>query len=144
MIENRQDEEAPREEFVRVAGVGDLVEGRGKLVHLDGHKVALYRKRGRYYAFGDTCPHMGAALSEGYLHQDHSIVCHWHGWRFDARTGACLKQGKWWASIPVYEVRVDGDDILLRRPPGEPPAPPDEEEPWMNWEPPAAPAKSET
>lgn len=140
---------------MRVAVVGDVPEGQGRRVFLDGRKVALWRHAGRYQAFGDHCPHMGAALSDGKM-QGHRIVCHWHGWSFDARTGACLKEGKEWAAIPVYEVKVDGSDILLRRAgrcrghvtapgtpdPGEGDPSQEEDEPWMNWEPPPAPDDS--
>lgn len=122
------------DEFVRVAAVADLKDGRGKCVMMDDLKIALWRRGGTYYAFGDTCPHMGAPLSQGFL-QGSTIVCHWHNWRFDASTGACLREGKSWAKIPVYDVRVEGGDILLRRPRAEPDPEP-EDEPWMSWTPP--------
>ena len=143
MTEDPQNGALEREEFVRVAAVGDIRHGRGRQVVVGDRRVALWRKGNRYYAFGDTCPHMGASLSDGFL-QGEIIVCHWHGWRFDAGTGACLKQGKSWAEIPVYEVRIDGDDILLRRPSaGSVPAP-EEDEPWMDWKPPEPPADPES
>ena len=109
---------------------------------LDELKVALCRRGDTYYAFGDTCPHMGASLSEGFF-QGADIVCHWHNWRFDAATGACLKEGKSWASLPVYDVRVEGGDILLRRPVPDPDPEP-EDEPWMNWTPPIREAGSDS
>lgn len=129
-------------DFTRVAGVDQVKEGRGRCVVVDGRKVALWLKGGRYYAFADTCPHMGASLSEGFFREG-NIVCHWHNWRFDAGTGACLKEGKEWASLPAYDVRVEGRDILLRPPRPEAPAE-QEDEDWMSWEPPVIKKKSDT
>ncbi len=37
----------------------------------------------------DECPHEGHPLSMG-LHRDGTLVCQWHNWRFDARSGQCL------------------------------------------------------
>ena len=108
-----------------------------------GRELVLFRGESGLPQVADaTCPHMGASLSEGFF-REKNIVCHWHNWRFDAGTGACLKEGKEWASLPVYDVRVEGRDILLRPP--RPEAPTEEEdEDWMSWEPPVIKKKSDS
>ena len=36
-----------------------------------------------------NCPHRGAPLAHGALHH-HTIVCPWHAWEFDCRTGSAI------------------------------------------------------
>lgn len=121
--------------FTRVAGAAAVPEGRSRAVFVAGTKVAVFRQGGRLFAVGDRCPHMGASLSEGQLGRGF-IRCHWHGWQFDLESGAC--QQKKWARLPRYEVRSDGEDLLLR-PLTEPAAEPDQDEDldqFMAWTPP--------
>jgi 3-phenylpropionate/trans-cinnamate dioxygenase ferredoxin subunit len=43
---------------------------------------------------------------------DGTIQCAWHGARFDCQTGA-VRQGPAIIPLPVYEVRIDGDQVLV-------------------------------
>lgn len=45
--------------FVKVATTGDLAPGRGKMVEVDGKKIALFNLEGSFYAIDDTCTHRG-------------------------------------------------------------------------------------
>lgn len=49
----------------------------------------LYRVDGRWRAFQSFCPHLLGPLFQG-TRSAETIVCPWHQWRFDLRTGACL------------------------------------------------------
>jgi nitrite reductase (NADH) small subunit/3-phenylpropionate/trans-cinnamate dioxygenase ferredoxin subunit len=98
-------------EFVTVARIGDVDEGRPKTVMLRDKLVALFLEGGHYYAIDDTCPHMGASLSEGFV-ENGVVNCSWHGWRFRLADGT-------WADSPrlkigCYPVRVQGDEIQLQ------------------------------
>ena len=124
-------------EFVRVGNVGQFQERRGRSVSLDGARVAVFRIDGRWYAIQDDCPHMGASLSMGRVGRN-KVECHWHGWQFDlspgsgdSRSGLCAK---------VYEVRIDGDDVLLRKPepapePKDAAAPDEGQDEMISWDP---------
>jgi nitrite reductase/ring-hydroxylating ferredoxin subunit len=118
--------------FVKVGRVDQFVERRGRAVDFEGAKVAVFRLDGRWHAIQDDCPHMGASLSAGRVGRG-TVECHLHGWRFDletgrsdSRSGACAK---------VFEVRIEGGDVLLRRPaPAKEPAP-DAEDDLVDWDP---------
>jgi len=119
---------------VRVGRVEDFPLGRGRRVKLPGETVAVFRLASGWFALQDSCPHMGASLADGRI-EDGAVVCHWHGWRFDLRSG----QGdmRRWACARVYGVRVEGGEVLLEPPP-EPATenrPEDEaEEDWIRWD----------
>lgn len=76
----------------------DLPPGRGKVVLVGGQEVAVFCVEGDYYALRNECPHVGGPLGEGRL-EGQKIVCPWHLWAFDVRTGAC--DGREPAATPV-------------------------------------------
>ncbi|CAM9198298.1 unnamed protein product, partial [Sphacelaria rigidula] len=56
-----------------------------------GKNLVLWRDgQGEWACFEDRCPHRAAPLSEGRVEEDGSLLCAYHGWRFDA-DGKCLK-----------------------------------------------------
>ncbi len=125
-------EAAEKKDFIRVASVDEFGEDRGRMVFYKGTRVAVFRQQGRFYAFNDSCPHMGAALSGGRV-CDGYVRCHMHGWEFSVTTGEC--RTKEWARLPRYEVRVEGRDLLLRPQVDEVAADPEDDlDRFMNWE----------
>ena len=98
--------------FVKVANVGDLPADEMMLVAVDDERVLLANVEGSYYAISDTCSHEEEPLSEGYLEAS-EVECPWHGSLFDVKTGA--NTGPPAADpTPVYPVRVEGNDIMVR------------------------------
>ena len=61
----------------------------------------------------DACGHQRAPLSRGRL-EGQVVECPLHFARFDVRTGALL-WGPIAEDVPVYEVRVDGEMVYVRR-----------------------------
>src|SRR5947199_7635498 len=101
----------PLDGFVAVAAVGDIPQGAMKCVAVDRARVVLAHVDGRFYAFSDICGHRNAPLSRGRL-DGHTVECPLHFAQFDVRTGK-LVDGPVSADVPVYEVSVDGDTILV-------------------------------
>ena len=104
--------------FVRVASLRDVREGELHAVEAAGAtRLCLVNLgKGEIRAVSDVCPHQGFPMSAGELHGGEGVVeCVWHGARFDCRTGAVL-EGPATDALPVYEVRVDGEDVLVRLP----------------------------
>ena len=96
---------------VRVAGVGELGPGENRVVEADGRSIAVFNVEGRYYAIDNVCPHRGGPLAEGDIIGD-EIVCPWHLWGFDVRSGLCPGNAEY--TIATHEVKVDGGRILVR------------------------------
>ena len=97
--------------YQRVAAFEDVPDGGCLAVDLDGRPVVLVRRGETVHALENCCPHAGAPLSEGFV-EGNQITCSWHGWCFELSTGLSLDQAG--LGIPVFDVRVEGTDILVR------------------------------
>jgi len=97
-------------EFVRVAGPQEIAPGKARAVVAGRYDVALFNINGAYYALENSCPHQGGPIAEGWV-EDFTVVCPWHAWCFDVRTGS-MTLGDF-AIIPRFEVRVEQDGIYL-------------------------------
>ena len=95
--------------FVKVAEVGDVPVGKGRLIEHDGTALAVFNAGGgRFFATSPHCPHEGGPLAEGWLEGD-VVVCPWHGYDFELTTGRCLVDDD--LAVAVYPVRVTGTAI---------------------------------
>ncbi len=88
--------------------------GRGVLAH-GGSTIAVFRTEGELFAVANACPHAGNPLVEGEV-LGRTLVCAFHGWRFDLETGACLlgdepvrrhrveeRDGEVWVELPATD-----------------------------------------
>ena len=99
--------------FVRVATTDEIPPGRGKVVEIEGIEVAIFNAGGRFFASGPVCPHEGGPLGEGIV-EGETVICPWHGFDFDLRTGDCPVDPE--LRIPIYEVKVEGNDVFVLAP----------------------------
>ena len=82
-------------------------ELEGKPFHVNGTHLAIFKSDDKFYAVDNRCPHMGYPMSEGSL-RDGVLICHWHHWEFDLKSGGCfLASGDDLKAFPV-EARDDG------------------------------------
>lgn len=98
-------------EFHTVGKVGDLAEGEGITVAVGTRLIAVFRTGEGYFAIDDTCPHMGASLSGGFL-ENGIVTCPWHAWRFRLRDGAWADNPR--IKIGCYPVRIEGEAIQIQ------------------------------
>jgi nitrite reductase/ring-hydroxylating ferredoxin subunit len=98
----------------RVASVQDLAPGEMTMIELDGKFICLANVDGAFYAISDDCSHANASLSEGEL-EGPVLTCPVHAGQFDIRTGKVIRHPPH-EDIATYEVRVEGQDILIAKP----------------------------
>ena len=68
---------------------------------------------GEIRALDGLCPHQGGYLGQGNV-ADGRLICPWHAWEFDCRTGEnCLDPDQ---RVPTFPVKVEGADIFLQVP----------------------------
>jgi nitrite reductase/ring-hydroxylating ferredoxin subunit len=72
---------------VKLSPLGEMSEGQGREVTVEGRRLAIFKANGGYFALANNCLHRGGPLSEGELN-DYTVTCPWHGWKYDVRTGA--------------------------------------------------------
>ena len=99
-------------EYTKVASLSELSSGEMKMVTLDEEDILLANVDGKIHAVSDLCSHADASLSDGYI-EEGEVECPLHGSRFNLTTGEALNLP---ADEPlkVYEIKVEGDDILVR------------------------------
>lgn len=91
-------------EWVDVAAAADVPPGTALQVEVRGWKIAVANVDGRWFAIDNVCPHMGGPLAQGPL-QGEVLVCPWHAWRFDVRTGCAVAN----PDVTVYRFNVKVD-----------------------------------
>jgi 3-phenylpropionate/trans-cinnamate dioxygenase ferredoxin subunit len=101
---------------LRVCSVGDVAAESAKRFDVDGHRLCVVHLGEDWYVIGDRCSHEEASLAEGDLWPDEcEIECPRHGSTFDLRTGEPQTLPATEPN-PVYDVRVDGDDVIVTVP----------------------------
>jgi nitrite reductase/ring-hydroxylating ferredoxin subunit len=90
-----------------VARVGEIAEGERRVISCDGAEIGIFNIGGELVAWYNQCAHRGGPVCQGrifhrvrepvdangetrILQHDpdvKNIVCPWHGWEFDLRTG---------------------------------------------------------
>ena len=100
-------------DFMTVAKLSELPPGEMKAIKCGKRLLGLANVDGEVFAFDDTCTHELASLTEGELFGE-SVECPLHGAAFNIRTGA-VESFPAIIPLPVYEVRVVGDEIQVTR-----------------------------
>ncbi len=97
-------------EFVKVAKKSELpdVDSAQEFTVAD-RILCIANVNGEYCALDNVCPHQGGPLGMGSV-EGSKIVCPWHGWQIEARTGA-TESGE--PAVPVHQLRIEGDDVLV-------------------------------
>ena len=105
-----------------------FADGAAESVTLSGRALVVVRRGDAVYVLRDRCPHQGAPLSDGHVtghvpscmpgahisieRPGEIIVCPWHGWEFDVRTGhsLCDRQR---TRVRSYATRVENGRVFV-------------------------------
>ncbi len=91
-----------------------LKDGDMKKVTVGEQDILLCKVNGKFYAIAHNCPHYGAPLSEGVLH-DHRVVCPWHHAAFDITSGDLLEPPAL-DGLVSFPVHVDAFSVKVTLP----------------------------
>ncbi|MGA9141753.1 MAG: Rieske 2Fe-2S domain-containing protein [Methanocella sp.] len=97
--------------FIKVAKASAVPAGAVIGYETGGKNVAIANVGGKFYAFEDKCPHMGARLSTGVL-LGNVVMCKMHGEQFNLKTGKPVMMLTH-EPLKLYPVKVEGEDILV-------------------------------
>lgn len=96
--------------YVKAALLSRLPPGSTMQVTVEDQEYAICNAAGELHAVQGNCPHAGGPLGYGALH-GHMLVCPWHAWEFDCRTGEHDYNPR--VRLATYPVKVEGDDVLI-------------------------------
>jgi 3-phenylpropionate/trans-cinnamate dioxygenase ferredoxin subunit len=88
-----------------------LAENKPQLVVIHGKRICLIRRDGRFYAVQDTCPHSGESLSKGQINYLGEVICPFHGYCFNIKTGR--ESGERSADLEIFPVRHDATGFYI-------------------------------
>ncbi len=104
-------------------------EGDRAFVDADGVEIAVFNIEGEYHAVANYCVHQGGPLCEGELRgqfgmgedgwewtyddTERTVVCPWHGWKFDLVTGKSVTDERY--AAPTYDVEVEDGTVYVCR-----------------------------
>ena len=111
-----------------IGAASDFETGRAYSVKVDDRTLVVVRKGEAFYAMRDRCAHQGARLSNGrvggtplpclpgspvpYGRRGEILVCPWHGWEYDLKTGRALSAPDR-ARVRCYPARLEGDRVVV-------------------------------
>jgi nitrite reductase/ring-hydroxylating ferredoxin subunit len=97
--------------FITVGPVDAVQAGQMREFAIGDLDIVVVNWDGAIHAFANRCPHQGGPLSKGRL-EDGVMICPWHLWRFDARTGRPhFPEG--YTSVARYPVKIEDGQILV-------------------------------
>jgi nitrite reductase (NADH) small subunit len=119
---------------VNIGAVTEFSDPGRKIIGFDRFEVAVFRLDGEFFAYLNQCPHMGGPACQGkmlakveeVIADDKTskgmafsktrmhVVCPWHGFEFDIRTGQ--HPGNPRARLRKMDVRVADGDVLVSVP----------------------------
>ena len=97
--------------IVKIAQVGDLAPGEGKVIEIDSRSIALFNVDGTFRAMQNACTHVGGALGDGELQGD-NVTCPLHGAQFNVTTGKVLSPPAG-SDVKCYAVTVESDEVFV-------------------------------
>lgn len=99
------------------------------IVEVQGREIAVFNLDGEYYAYLNWCAHQGGPICEGPLtghieasfdretlevhkewNEDGTLVCPWHDWEYDIRSGTCRSAD---FELPSYRVYLEDGEVKL-------------------------------
>lgn len=117
-----------------VGKVDELDEGEGMIVTVANRSIGIFKVGGEFYGLMNRCPHKQGELCKGHLVGELTsngpgdftydpattlLMCPWHGWEYDIRTGQSYLTPRTQPCRP-YQVHVEqGKDLAVELDEGE-------------------------
>lgn len=73
-------------------------------------EICIANVNGSYSAMDNVCLHQGGPLGQGMI-ENGKVVCPWHGWAYDPKTGAVDHNAN--AKVAIYPLKIENGDVLI-------------------------------
>lgn len=92
--------------MIRIAAVDDFAHCRYKVFRVLARPVGVFKDPDdSFRAIEVACRHENADLTQGKMRGD-IVICPWHGWKYNLRTGECL----WGSPVRLRPYRCEVRD----------------------------------
>jgi len=111
--------------------LSELEERKPYVTEVDGNEVGLILWKNEVYAYANYCPHAGGPVCLGdvtgrvkmeldedkkardeYVDENEmTLVCPWHGFTFDLKTGKHISEEN--MSLRKYKTKVENDKVFV-------------------------------
>ena len=116
---------------IHAGAVGEFADGDRRLLQHDGRAIGVFRVGDEFRAYENICLHQGGPVCEGRyfplmravttpdgrltgeMHDESRphLVCPWHGWEYDLRSGEFSGDRR--LRLRSFEVQIDGDQVYV-------------------------------
>lgn len=88
-----------------------VLPDRPQLVVAGGKRICLVLNGDRLLAVQDRCTHNGESLSKGSVNYLGEVICPWHGYRFNLKTGRESDERS--RDLETFPIREEADGVFL-------------------------------
>jgi nitrite reductase/ring-hydroxylating ferredoxin subunit len=88
-----------------------LTSDRPQLVIIGEKRICLVLHNEQLMAIEDRCSHNGESLSKGTINYLGEVICPWHGYRFNLKTGRESAERS--RDLVIYPVKEDEEGVFL-------------------------------
>ena len=88
-----------------------LQENSPQLLVVNGISICLVRRGNYLFAVENKCSHNGESLSKGAVNFLGEVVCPWHGYRFNVKTGR--ESGERSRDLITYPVKQNEEGVFI-------------------------------
>lgn len=97
--------------FVKIAAKADLPPaGEAREFPCGDKMICVANVDGTLTAMDNVCLHRGGPLGQGVV-QDGKVICPWHGWEYDLKTGEASHNAA--AKVAVYPIKVEDENVMV-------------------------------
>jgi nitrite reductase (NADH) small subunit len=107
-----QERETTMSDFVRICSQSELPPaGEVREITAVGRAFCVANIAGTISVLNGECPHEGGPLGEGIV-EGCKVVCPWHAYAFDVRTGASDQDPD--VKAEVFEAKVEAGELRVK------------------------------
>jgi 3-phenylpropionate/trans-cinnamate dioxygenase ferredoxin subunit len=88
-----------------------LVNNRPQLVIIGSTRICLVLHNENILAIEDKCSHNGESLSKGIVNYVGEVICPWHGYRFNLKTGRESAERS--RDLVTYPVKENEEGVFI-------------------------------
>lgn len=88
-----------------------IKESRPQLLIIGDKRICLVRRNNEFFGVSNKCTHNGESLSKGNINAAGEIVCPWHGYQFDLKTGREYRERC--ADLETFPIREEADGLYI-------------------------------